>query len=130
MPVVLGFRPSPHHLKTGVAEFGFWQGRGFFFFLAQRDKNKYLDQELCPASPCLEGIQSQVGTTPTGCSQGRTATDPQRWMCSGAIWEPLLCCQHGAHGQDLSASLCDQGSWELSTWTATLQHHKQSPAYF
>ena len=32
MPVVLGFRPSPHHLKTGVAEFGFWQGRGFFFF--------------------------------------------------------------------------------------------------
>ena len=85
VPVVLGFRPSPHHLKTGVAEVGFWQRRGiffFFFFLVQRDKNKYSDQELCPASPCVEGIQSQVGTIPTGCSQGGIATDPHGWMCA------------------------------------------------
>ena len=32
VPVVLGFRPSPHHLKMGVAEVGFWPRRGIFFF--------------------------------------------------------------------------------------------------
>ena len=32
VPVVLGFRPSPHHLKTGVAEVGFGREEEFFFF--------------------------------------------------------------------------------------------------
>ena len=43
---------------------------------------------------------------------------------------PLLCRQHGAHGQNLSASLRAWGSRQLSAWTATLQHRQQSPAYF
>lgn len=30
VPVVLGCRPSPHHLQTGVAEVGVWQSRGIF----------------------------------------------------------------------------------------------------
>ena len=79
------FQTFTSSLKNWCSRVWLLAGKRIFFFLVQRDKNKYLDQELCPASPCLEGNQSQVGTTPTGCSQGGTATDPQRWMCSRAI---------------------------------------------
>lgn len=80
--------PSPHCLKASEAE-SLVFGREEEFFCVQRDENKHQDQELCPVSPCLEGTQSQVGTTPTGCSSGRTATDPQRLDLSWPYLETI-----------------------------------------
>lgn len=67
VPMILDLGPSPHCLKASEAE-SLVFGREEEFFCVQRDENKHRDQELCPASPCLEGTQSQVGTTPAGCS--------------------------------------------------------------
>lgn len=53
-------------------------------------RNKHWDRESCPASPRLDGTQAQVGTVPTGHSEGRTATDPRGRLCHGPIWGPSI----------------------------------------
>ena len=51
-------------------------------------------------------MQSQVGTSPAGRSQGRTATDPQRWVCPGAAWGASVL--PGSTEQTVRTSACSR----------------------
>lgn len=85
--VVLGLGSSPPRLQAGVAEFGIWQGRGVFVSKVEINTGigSHAQHPLVWTEPRL-----QVGTVPTGHSEGRTATDPRGRLCHGPIWGPSI----------------------------------------
>ena len=75
VPVVLGFRPSPHHLKTGVAEVGFWQRRGLFFLQEPNQRQQHFDFKT--STPFMKTCQAQS----VYCLVSPRLNNPYKYMC-------------------------------------------------